>query len=62
MACSVPGMAAPPVAWHHGRKREREMWHTSLVIWQVTEVAGLLIALAVAFVMSLRTGAWRKTR
>ncbi len=34
------------------------MLHTILVI----DFAGLLIALAVAFVMSLRVGAWRRTR
>ncbi len=34
------------------------MWHAYLII----EFTGLLIALVVAFVMSLRVGAWRRTR
>jgi hypothetical protein len=33
------------------------MWHIYLII----EGAGLILALVVAFVMSLRVGAWRRT-
>ena len=37
------------------------MWHTLLDAWQITELTGLILALAVAFALSLRTGAWRRT-